>query len=226
LDVCVVFVVRTVVSNVKWHEGRKDLNSTKMDQRGKTPDRQKKNPSKGKTFSLLQNRPNRLWCPPSHLFNVYRNSFPGAKRAGRGVYHWPSSGKAKNEWRYTSTSLRLHGVERDKFLLLFFFAGCCLTGGKAARRWSRPLTSMCAEVKNEWSYISIYPYAFMACTELWIKKQPPTCTCWHFLMLPFLEKLSYRVFQCHLWVLRGRGGGGCIEYECKVTRPRKDTQLS
>jgi hypothetical protein len=42
MDVCVVFVVRTVIGNVKWHEGRKDLNSTKMDQRGKTPDRQKK----------------------------------------------------------------------------------------------------------------------------------------------------------------------------------------
>jgi hypothetical protein len=28
MDVCVVFVVRTVVWNVKWHEGRKDLNST------------------------------------------------------------------------------------------------------------------------------------------------------------------------------------------------------
>jgi hypothetical protein len=43
MDVCVVFVVKTVVWNVKWHEGRKDLNSTKMDQRGKkTPDRQKK----------------------------------------------------------------------------------------------------------------------------------------------------------------------------------------
>jgi hypothetical protein len=42
MDVCVVFVVRTVIWNVKWHEGRKDLNSTKMDQREKTPDRQKK----------------------------------------------------------------------------------------------------------------------------------------------------------------------------------------
>jgi hypothetical protein len=47
MDVCVVFVVRKVVWNVKWHEGRKDLNSTKMDQRGKTPDRQKKNPTGG-----------------------------------------------------------------------------------------------------------------------------------------------------------------------------------
>jgi hypothetical protein len=42
MDVCVVFVVRMVAWNVKLHEGRKDLNSTKMDQRGKTPDRQKK----------------------------------------------------------------------------------------------------------------------------------------------------------------------------------------
>jgi hypothetical protein len=42
MDVYVVFVVRTVAWNVKWHEGRKDLNSTKMDQREKTPDRQEK----------------------------------------------------------------------------------------------------------------------------------------------------------------------------------------
>jgi hypothetical protein len=31
----------------------KDLNSTKMDQRGKTPDRQKKNPFKGMDVFLL-----------------------------------------------------------------------------------------------------------------------------------------------------------------------------
>jgi hypothetical protein len=42
MDVCVVLDVRTVAWNVKWHEGRKDLNSTKIDQRGKNPDRQKK----------------------------------------------------------------------------------------------------------------------------------------------------------------------------------------
>jgi hypothetical protein len=47
MDVCVVFVIRTVIWNVKWHEGRKDLNSTKMDQWGKTPDRQKKKPTGG-----------------------------------------------------------------------------------------------------------------------------------------------------------------------------------
>jgi hypothetical protein len=53
MDVCVVFVVRKVAWNVKWHEGRKDLNSTKMDQRGKTPDRQKKNPTGGMDVCLL-----------------------------------------------------------------------------------------------------------------------------------------------------------------------------
>jgi hypothetical protein len=47
MDVCVVFVARTVVWNVKWHEGRKDLNKTKMDQRGKTPDRGKKKSRRG-----------------------------------------------------------------------------------------------------------------------------------------------------------------------------------
>jgi hypothetical protein len=46
MDVCVVFDVRTVAWNIKLHEGRKDLNSTKMDQRGKTPDRQKKKKSR------------------------------------------------------------------------------------------------------------------------------------------------------------------------------------
>jgi hypothetical protein len=42
MDICVVFVVRTVAWNVKWHEGRKDLNSTKMDQREKNPGQAKK----------------------------------------------------------------------------------------------------------------------------------------------------------------------------------------
>jgi hypothetical protein len=41
----------------KWHEGqKKGLNSTKMDQRGKTPDRQKKkkkNPTGGMDVCLL-----------------------------------------------------------------------------------------------------------------------------------------------------------------------------
>jgi hypothetical protein len=52
MDVCVVFVVRTLAWNVKWHEGRKNLNSTKMDQRGKTRDRQKKIPPGAWMFVL------------------------------------------------------------------------------------------------------------------------------------------------------------------------------
>jgi hypothetical protein len=45
MDVCVVFVERTVAWKVKSDmKDKKDLNSTKTDQRGKTPDRQKKIP--------------------------------------------------------------------------------------------------------------------------------------------------------------------------------------
>jgi hypothetical protein len=65
----------------------KDLNSTEMDQRGKTPDR-KKNPGGGEIFST---RPDRPWGPPSLLYNGYRVSFPGVKRPGRGADHPPSS---------------------------------------------------------------------------------------------------------------------------------------
>jgi hypothetical protein len=58
----------------------KDLNSTKMDQRGKTPDRQKKkkNPGGGEIFRI---RPDRPWGLPSLLYNGYR-VFPGGKAAG------------------------------------------------------------------------------------------------------------------------------------------------
>jgi len=34
-------------------------------------------------LSLLQDRPDQLWGPPSRLFNIYRRSFPGVKRPGR-----------------------------------------------------------------------------------------------------------------------------------------------
>jgi hypothetical protein len=72
----------------KWHEGQKGLNSTKMDQRGKTPDRPKKNPGGGEIFCT---RPDRPCGQASLLYNEYRVSFPGVKRPGRGVDHPPSS---------------------------------------------------------------------------------------------------------------------------------------
>jgi hypothetical protein len=46
MGICVVFVVGKVAWNVKWHEGRKDLNNTKNGSKGKTPDRQKKKKKK------------------------------------------------------------------------------------------------------------------------------------------------------------------------------------
>jgi hypothetical protein len=68
----------------------KDLNSTKMAQREKTPDRQKKkkNPGEGEIF---RSRPERPWGPHNLLYNGYRVSFPGLKRPGSGVDHPPSS---------------------------------------------------------------------------------------------------------------------------------------
>jgi hypothetical protein len=46
MDVCVVFVVRTIAWNVKRNEGRKDLNSTKNGSKGKNPGQEKKIPAK------------------------------------------------------------------------------------------------------------------------------------------------------------------------------------
>jgi hypothetical protein len=85
MDVCVVFVVRTVVWNVKWHEGRKDLNSTKMDQRGKTPGRQQtKYPGWGEIF---RSRPDRPWGPTQPPLQWVPGLFPGGKAAG--AWRWP-----------------------------------------------------------------------------------------------------------------------------------------
>jgi hypothetical protein len=58
MDVCVVFVVRTVAWNVKWHEGRKDWNSTKMDQREKPRTGKKKSRLGHGCVSLVSV----VWC--------------------------------------------------------------------------------------------------------------------------------------------------------------------
>jgi len=39
----------------------------------------------GKTFPILQSRPNMLWDPQNHLFNGYRGFCAGVKRSGREV---------------------------------------------------------------------------------------------------------------------------------------------
>jgi len=61
------------------------------------------NPGGGETYRI---RPDRLWCPPSLLYNGYR-VFPGGKvRPGRGVDHTTHlAPRLKKEYRYTSTPL-------------------------------------------------------------------------------------------------------------------------
>jgi hypothetical protein len=53
-------------------------------------------PGRDKIFSSPQ-RPDRLWGPPSLLFNGYRGSFPGVKQPGPEADHSPpSSTEVKN----------------------------------------------------------------------------------------------------------------------------------
>ena len=46
------------------------------------------NPGRGEIF---RTRPDRIWGPPSLLYNGYWVSFPGVKQSGRGVDHTPTS---------------------------------------------------------------------------------------------------------------------------------------
>jgi len=60
------------------------------------------NPGKGRRSFSSAKSPDRLWVPPSFLFNRYRGCFPGLKRPGREVNHSPpSSAEDKNEWGCT-----------------------------------------------------------------------------------------------------------------------------
>jgi hypothetical protein len=56
-------------------------------------------PGRGKGFFLWPLCPDRLWGPPSFLYNGYRGSFPwGKARPGRDTDHSPtSSAEVKNE---------------------------------------------------------------------------------------------------------------------------------
>ena len=63
----------------------------------------------------------RRWGPRILLFNGYRGSFPGLKRAGREVHSPAFSAGVKNEWSYTSVpSVHLHGVDRHNFTNMLF----------------------------------------------------------------------------------------------------------
>jgi len=68
--------------------------------------------------------------PTKFPIQGYGGSFPGLKRPERKVDHSPpSSTEGKNDWSYTSSpTIRLHGVEGDKFTytFLWFFTAVTL----------------------------------------------------------------------------------------------------
>lgn len=75
-------------------------------------------PSRGKGFTSLPNRPNRLWGPPSCLFHEYR-WLPawGVRRPGREADHSPAScAEVKNERSYTS--IPPYAFDRDNVSLV------------------------------------------------------------------------------------------------------------
>jgi hypothetical protein len=80
-----------------------------MDQREKTPDRQKKKKTMGaRFFAAVQTDPG---AHPAS-YNGYRVSFPGVKRPGRGVDHPPtSSARVKERVQlYLYSTRGLHGL--------------------------------------------------------------------------------------------------------------------
>ena len=75
------------------------------------------NPGKGRRLLSSAKPPDRLWIPPSFLFNRYRGCSPGLKRPGREVNHSPpSSAEDKNMWGCTFIPpICPHGVDRKNF---------------------------------------------------------------------------------------------------------------
>jgi len=81
------------------------------------------NPSRGKIFSLPQNRQDHFLGLRSLLFNENLCYFPEVKRPEHELGHSPpSSAEVKNKWSYTSyLPTCLHGVNSDSFNFNFFF---------------------------------------------------------------------------------------------------------
>jgi hypothetical protein len=69
-------------------------------------------PGRGWEFFFSPPRPDRLWGPPSLLYNGYEGLSLWLKRPGREAVHSSqSSVEVKNAWNYKSNSpIRLHGV--------------------------------------------------------------------------------------------------------------------
>jgi len=91
-------------------------------------------PTKASKFSL--NRPDRLYGPPSPIFNVggtgrVTGSFPGVKRSRREAVRSPSpSAEVRNQ----CSPICLPGVDRDKFdfflpfvnIIIFYLVSVCV----------------------------------------------------------------------------------------------------
>lgn len=90
-------------------------------------------PLRTRNFSFPK-RPDRLWGPPTLLFNEYRYSFPRGKTAE--VNHrYPSTAEVKNEWIYTSSPLiRLPGIDLEHFTYNFTRI-CCNRRHQNLQHW-------------------------------------------------------------------------------------------
>ena len=71
-------------------------------------------PGRDKRFSCSPKRQNRLWGPPSHLFDWMPRFFPARKLPGRDVDQSPLfSIEVKDKWSYTSAPpIFFHGLDR------------------------------------------------------------------------------------------------------------------
>jgi hypothetical protein len=136
MDVCVVFVLRTVVWNVKWHEGRKDLNSTKNGSKGKKPRTDKKK-SRWVQYFPHPSRP--ALGPTQPPVQWVKGLF---SRPGRGVDHTPpSSAEVKESVQlYLYTLLGLQGCSRVKFTFTLTYYICSFFPGYAGQFLDIPQT--------------------------------------------------------------------------------------
>jgi hypothetical protein len=94
-DRCLSQLSNSLFTNYSTNRSR-DIRNVGWTIRGLNADRDEK-------FFSFPKRPDRLWGPPSLLFNGYGGCFPKLKQPEREVDHTsPFSAKVKNVWSYNS----------------------------------------------------------------------------------------------------------------------------